>query len=91
MDYRELQRRTASLSDQEFETLVAQARTVRQALSEGAAYERQMHIATGGISARWAERKSPEARTRELIGAYVSAGMTAGQIAERLRELRGRY
>jgi hypothetical protein len=79
---------TRDMSDQEFSDAVAVAVQIRRTRNAGAAYERQMNVATGGLAARWAERNSPEAGTRELIGAYVSAGLSSDQIAQRLRELR---
>jgi hypothetical protein len=88
MNLQELLRVTDGLTDEQLETMVAQVRTVRRARAEGAAYARSMDIATRGAWSSWSERNSPEARTRELMGAYVSAGMTSDQIAQRLRELR---
>lgn len=80
---------TRDLSDQEFSDAVHVAVQIRRARNAGAAHERQMNIATGGIASKWAERNSPEGRRRELIGSYADAGMTAAQIAERLRGLGG--
>ena len=79
---------TRDMSDQDFSDAVAVAVQIRRARAAGAAYERQMNIATGGIASKWAERNSPKALTRDLIGSYVAADMNSSQIAARLRELR---
>ena len=79
---------TRSLSDQEFETLVAQTRTVRQARREGIAYERAMHTATLGVSTRWAYENSPEGVSLALIRSYALAGLNAAEIEQLMREHR---
>jgi hypothetical protein len=78
---------TDSISDAEFESLFAQACRVRSARREAIAVERAMHTATGGISAAWAERNSPEGRKRALVAQYSAAGMSIAQIEARLLEL----
>jgi hypothetical protein len=93
MNLRQLLQVTDGLSDGDFETLIGQVRTVRQARREGAAYERQMAIATDGISTRYSATVPALAENRNLDAAMFEvrvreqACLSADAFERRVREI----